>query len=252
MESLDADPFLVVENDVASQLAAIGDARTRHRAAPHATARANLHNLLDEIDVDLHDMQEAVTIAQRDPDKFEIDQKEIDRRLAFLRNARAQTDETRDELGEHAHDDHERSRRGAARAAACAAPSNAAGTSSTRGGYDPEVPPPATGSSRVNEGVIQMELAKQRAAEAEQEQELSMLSGVMDRLGRMGRAINAELRAQTGMIDELDSEVDATSGRLGSALTTMRGMLKGSERGKLCAIFVLSLVLIVLMVLVFQ
>ena len=68
----------------------------------------------------------------------------------------------------------------------------------------------------------------------------------------MGRTINTELRQQGAMLDDLDHEVDEAGAQMGGAMATMQKMLKSSDRGKFCAILVLTAVLIVLTMLVFS
>jgi len=47
------------------------------------------------------------------------------------------------------------------------------------------------------------------------------------------------------------SQVDDVSGKMSAATNTMKKMLKRKDRGKLCAILVLTIVLIILMYAVF-
>ena len=92
------------------------------------------------------------------------------------------------------------------------------------------------------------------AAQQQQEQaierqsvELNIIGTSVDRLGEMGRVINQELRQQGKDLDAFSGEVDDASGKMAQATAAMKKMLKKKDRGKLCAICVLSLTLIVLM-----
>jgi len=84
-----------------------------------------------------------------------------------------------------------------------------------------------------------------------QETELGVLSGALDRLGVMGKVMNEEMKAQGRELDAFTNEVESASDRMTAATATMKKMLKKNDRGKFCAILVLSLVLILLLYAVF-
>ena len=66
-------------------------------------------------------------------------------------------------------------------------------------------------------------------------------------MGEMGRVINQELRQQGKDLDAFGNEIDDVSGKMSHATAVMKKMLKNKDRGKLCAIVVLTIVLILLM-----
>ena len=70
-----------------------------------------------------------------------------------------------------------------------------------------------------------------------------MLSSAITRLGNMGKTINEELKSQGRLLDAFTEDVDDTSGRMRQAMGVMNKMLKSKDRGKFCAILVLTLVL---------
>ena len=63
----------------------------------------------------------------------------------------------------------------------------------------------------------------------------------------MGRVINDELKTQGRELDNLTADVDDASGKMAQATAAMKKMLKKKDRGKLCAIVVLSFTLILLL-----
>ena len=62
----------------------------------------------------------------------------------------------------------------------------------------------------------------------------------------VGKTINAELRQQGRELDLLTEDVDDTRGRMAAATAAMKAMLKKKDRGKLCCILILTIVLIFL------
>ena len=72
-----------------------------------------------------------------------------------------------------------------------------------------------------------------------------MLGGALGRLGVMGKAMNDELRAWGRELDAFNEEVEQAGGKM--SMATNCKMMKRKDRGKLCAILVLSIVLILLM-----
>ena len=80
-----------------------------------------------------------------------------------------------------------------------------------------------------------------------QDQELGVLGGALGRLGVMGKAMNDELRAQDREHDAFNEEVEQAGSKMSMATDAMKKMMKRKDRGKLCAILVLSIVLILLM-----
>lgn len=210
--------------------------------------RASLLRMLNELDLDLHDMGETVEIASKDPARFNLDQPELKHRRDFVQTSQGQAAELRAELTEtsdrlSAAGHKERTERHGLLSGGAAA----AEAASSNG---PSAKQRAVG--QLNEEAIQQQQAIQLAVVEQQDEQLGVLSGVMDRLGAMGRTINEELRAQGKALDEFTQEVDETHGKMNAALTVMNKMLKSKDRGKFCAIIVLTLVLFVLIFLVFS
>ena len=79
-----------------------------------------------------------------------------------------------------------------------------------------------------------------------------MLSTSLGRLDEMGRVINTELRKQGADLDEFTQEVEASRSMMADATAKMNKMLKRKDKGKLCAILLLTFVLIGLCYMVFS
>mmetsp|Transcript_8560 Transcript_8560/g.14445 ORF Transcript_8560/g.14445 Transcript_8560/m.14445 type:complete len:256 (-) Transcript_8560:355-1122(-) len=253
------DPWPPLEADVQRQLAEVGSTITRWRLlcdsserSEAALLRASLLKMLTEMDVDLEDMSATVEIATKDPHKFGLDAAELQHRVDFVRISQQQAAELRAELIESdgrltAKADKERAERLGllAKDKPCGKPTGAVGSSAAWEAKQCAV-------CQQNESTLQQQQQSQQAAIAEQDEQLGVLSGVANRLGRMARNINEELRAQGRALDEFTQEVDETHGRMAAALNVMQKMLKSKDRGKFCAIIVLTILLAVLLVLVFS
>ena len=209
---------------------------------------------LSEVGVDLQDMSATVDIATRDPTKFGLDTRELNRRSVFVLSSQRQVEEIRAEISESDGMNtptKQRERRGLLSADSPGVPKRGSGGS--RGQQEMQA---------SNDHVVEMEHMKQQQAKAffcffslfclfsffrrdgaheaaagksltsslcspvvtgafvcahcaswpmyhavfsrqfdeqevqQQDQQLRGLSGVMDRLGEMGRQINTELKAQ--------------------------------------------------------
>ena len=248
LEPAAGDPFTLVEGEAARQLAEIGGLLTRWRQLSSSdTAQADkmrkliLKNL-SEVGVDLQDMSATVDIATRDPTKFGLDTRELNRRSVFVLSSQRQVEEIRAEISESDGMNtptKQRERRGLLSADSPGVPKRGSGGS--RGQQEMQA---------SNDHVVELEHMKQQQEVQQQDQQLRGLSGVMDRLGEMGRQINTELKAQGTALDELNADVDDTQTRMHTAMGVMKKMLKQKDRGKFCCILVLSVVLFVLVFLV--
>jgi len=101
---------------------------------------------------------------------------------------------------------------------------------------------------RRNQGFIDDQMSQQQQIIRTQDEDLGALGSTVVRLGQMGNAINDELTHQERMLGDLDESLDRTDGRLSQVMGKVNNLLKSSDRGKLCAIFVLTMVFILLLV----
>ena len=80
----------------------------------------------------------------------------------------------------------------------------------------------------------------------EQEEVLDDLHGAVRRLKSMGSQMNEELTTQNRMIGALEEQMDHVSGTMGMLRSKMAQMARSEDRGKYCAILLLTLLLVVL------
>jgi len=92
-------------------------------------------------------------------------------------------------------------------------------------------------------------LQTQRRMMNEQDDELDRLSHSINRQHHISLQINEELDVHTGLLEELDTDLDHTESRLGGARRRLDGFAKGAkENSSTLAIGLLILVLLVLIV----
>ena len=246
------DPWEELQGDVERQLTEVEALIERWRITPggraagaseKATLKAALLRSLREIETDLTDMAGVVETCRNDPAKFGLDGAAVARRADFVSSSQAMAARVRDELNPR------EAQEAAERKGLLESP-RAGDIRVLEDG--PNAPRPMQSTIELNDVMIHEQQQQQVTAIEQQDEQLGVLSGVMDRLGSMGRAIHDELIAQGRALDEFTAEVDETQGRMRQAMTVMQKMLKNKENGKFCAILVLSVILIVLMFLVFS
>jgi len=92
-------------------------------------------------------------------------------------------------------------------------------------------------------------LQTQRRMMDEQDEHLDMLSHSINRQHHISLQINDELDVHTGLLEELDTDLDETESRMTSARRRLDRVAKGAkENGSTVAIAVLILVLLVLII----
>lgn len=94
--------------------------------------------------------------------------------------------------------------------------------------------------------MLEAQHQQQQAQVEMQDVELGGLAESVDRLGVMGRSMNDELRAQGKAFDQFTQEVDETRDKMRFAVNAMNKMMRKKDNGKLCTIFILSIVLFLL------
>ena len=216
------------------------------KSPKYEPARQKIQSALSELRVDLQDMQATVDIALKDPAKFNLTPSELMSRQEFVRDLQAQANDALDELENAA-------ARLTARGNQQRNDRQTLLTSSTRASDEPEGPSSSDAMSpsqarawQDNEATIAASQQQQQQHIEEQDIELGNLGISVDRLGEMGRVIGDELRQQGRDLDTLNEEIDVTSDKMTYATNLMKKMLKKKDRGKLCAICGLSILLIIL------
>jgi len=85
-----------------------------------------------------------------------------------------------------------------------------------------------------------------------QDEELEDLSVGIQRLGEVGLTISRELDEQSGLLGELDGDLDGLGGRLGAAQAKMVKLIKESKKTQYCLILFLAILFIFLATIAFS
>ena len=85
----------------------------------------------------------------------------------------------------------------------------------------------------------------QQTIRREQDVVLDKMSSSLDTLKEMSQAIDAELKDQEKMVDDIDKNVDEAQGKMDGALKSIEKMLKTKDRCQLFTIFALVLIFVI-------
>jgi len=245
------DPFYVVRNQVEQSLAGINSLFTRWRYLLRNVNTAKneefrwhtdeIKKATKNITWDLQDLEEAVEVASKDPSRFGLTAPEIADRKKFITTLKKQVESIASELTSEAtlskvHSDAQTalfavSGNGAAGAAA-AAPGGGANASHDFAGTDQ----------------TQIMAIRER-----QDGQLDDLHQHMQKVHEMSTSIGTEIGEHIELLQEVDQQVEYTSGRMGSALRKIDKLLSAAgDRGALFIVVFLVIVLIGLIILVFK
>tara|TARA_B100001094_G_scaffold283142_1_gene295692 strand:- start:21 stop:668 length:648 start_codon:yes stop_codon:yes gene_type:complete len=181
---------------------------------------------LDNVAWQVDELAKAVDVAERDPGRFNLDQRELAVRRTWVRDTRGFMDKVKLEL-------------------------DTSGPEAASQGYG------GSGADRVfsaeNDAALKSESEQQSLLLQRQDEDLDDLSGAVTRLGQVGLTISNELESQSQLIDELNENTESTMGRLKAASRKMEDVIKKSGmRGQCCIIVCLTLILGVLVYLTFH
>eukprot|EP00299_Pterocystis_sp_00344_P007755 c2661_g1_i1.p1 GENE.c2661_g1_i1~~c2661_g1_i1.p1 ORF type:complete len:244 (-),score=63.65 c2661_g1_i1:55-786(-) len=231
-----ADPFPIAKEEVQSSVndvkayylrwTQLSKQRSAKEEEEYIWTRNELLQAIQNIEWDLADMTKAVNaIGQNKNLKIEPD--EIAARRKFISDVRAEVTKYKSEVEK-------------------------APTTTPRQERERLIQETATGKNtfaaiaaeKMNQDFIDDNMKQQDQLVREQDKDLEVLGDTVVRLGHLGLAINDELDRQKQMLDEMDEEVDRTQGRLSTAMSKVKVMLESSDKGKLCIMFILTLVFI--------
>jgi len=177
----------------------------------------------------LKDLELTVEYVERDRSAFaHIDDRELEERRGFVATARGHLTTAREAVwGEKAKrkiDDDEK-----------------AHLAATRGNYGAQ-----SDIEMANTDFIHQQHAETRTIMREQDDNLEVLDGAVDRVHRMAQEIHGELKTQSRLIDDLEQEIDETSEKMNFVMGKLAKLLKTKDSCQLWTIVILTLVLIIM------
>lgn len=238
------DPYFVVRDEVNQAEAACAKRLIQwrevmqspsSRAAAARDLTSELRSNVRSAEWDLEDLEESVNVVENNPTRFGINQKELEKRKQFIRDARLHLADMKAEL--EAPEVNERL------LSMESAPSVKINMNSARYGSSYENP-----AFRDGYGVqAQSQLLR------EQDNELEIVSGNVQSLKQMSRAIGDELDDQAVMLDTLGGEIDSAQGRMNATLAKIQRVTRlSTDRRQWYAIGGLAAVIFIMLIFLFM
>ena len=278
MGSLGEDPFDTVRAQVSKTLSSAerqhtkwGEAR-RRKPIRHDECKLLLTELLsslEAVEADLGDLEEVLAVVNASRSRFpHLDDAEVASRQNFVRSSQRIALSIREDLATHAPKSARVTGSGSrgrgeerqgllSSADGSTTPPSSRGSgmggcvgsgSSSCGGGSGSAPACARAArdselnavADHNAGLMEMGQAQQQAQLHMQEETLEQLGSAVRRIKDMGMEMNEELSTQKRMLNELESATDAASEAMRSMKDKMKKMASSKDRGKFCAIIILT------------
>ena len=272
MSATSSDPWHLVKSEITTTLGEVERlyASLRGLSAPAAVQRRQqIVSQLDSVELDLQDLSDTIGVVEKQRDKFQISDAELDSRRGFVHSTEAFIRTTRAELAQ---------RGGGAPAAA-----SSSSACDSHDDKDNEKAGLLSGADKpkgrrqqaaevANEEMMAQHSQHTQIQMAEQEEVLDDLQGAVrqcrhvsrpsqsrlrdderpccdrqvTRLKSMGGQMSEELRHQDRMLGGLQEQMEHVSSAMGMLKSKMAQMARSSDRGKYCAILWLTVLLGVL------
>ncbi|KAG8469716.1 hypothetical protein KFE25_006171 [Diacronema lutheri] len=250
------DPFQVVKDEVQHSLTVVHELHKRWKeilksatgkeSEEYEWTKSELLSGLRSIEWDLQDLEETIRIVESNRAKFGLSDDEVDSRKHFVESTHKSISMIRAEV-----------------ASTEPAESAASKTSSVtkkaakKAGTEREslLSADSASGSRVaitidkeaaadNKRFIGDETQKQAMIMAEQDTQLDSISSTVSRIKDISLEINSELKVQDKLIDDIGEQTDSAAGQMRNSMKALTKLAKDSDNGKLCVIFVLTLILV--------
>jgi len=236
------DPYFVVRDEVQSAEAACARKLQKWRRVMQSsdTKASDARDLTSELrsnvrsaEWDLEDLEESVKVVESNPARFGISSDELENRKGFIRDSRLNLADMKAEL--EAPDVNER-------LLSMESSPSVKINMNPRYGHD--------NPAYRDYNQTQSQLLR------EQDDTLELVSGNVQNLKQMSRAIGDELDDQAGLLDQLGGEIDSAQGRMSATLAKIQRVTRrirlSSDRRQWWAIGCLSLLIFILLVILFS
>lgn len=257
------DPFQVVKDEVQHSLGVVQELHKRWKEIYTSAAgtdteeyewtKSELLSGLRSIDWDLKDLEETITIVQSNRAKFGLSDEEIESRRDFVDGTRKTIATIRAEVTAADTNDTTakpassakrvgllpKKKAGTERESLLASDGASAGGPSKLTSIKVDQAAHADNSRFISEQQQQQQMVMQQ-----QDTQLDVISSSVSRLKEMGQEINTELKHQDKMLDEIGERTDTTRLQMSAAMKGLTKLAKDSDKGKMCVILVLTLILI--------
>ncbi|KAM0877062.1 hypothetical protein ACQ4PT_035756 [Festuca glaucescens] len=228
------DPFYIVKDEIQDSIDKVQDTFNQWKQTPENTGEyvhltRELLTTCESVQWQVDELEKAISVAERDPAYYGLNEVEIGKRRNWTSTARNQVVSIRRnvEAGKH------------------------------KTAFGRSVNPSELGRSKQhiaqdNDDFIASESDQQMLLMKQQDDELDMLSASVQRIGGVGLTIHEELVGQEKLLGELSLDMETTSNRLDFVQKRVAMVLKkASLKGQIMMIAFLVILFIILFVLVF-
>lgn len=228
------DPFYIVKDEIQDSIDKVQDTFNQWKQTPENTGEyvhltRELLTTCESVQWQVDELDKAISVAERDPAYYGLNEVEIGKRRNWTSTARNQVVSIRRnvEAGKH------------------------------KTAFGRSVNPSELGRSKQhiaqdNDDFIASESDQQMLLMKQQDDELDMLSASVQRIGGVSLTIHEELVGQEKLLGELSLDMETTSNRLDFVQKRVAMVLKkASLKGQIMMIAFLVILFIILFVLVF-
>jgi len=237
-----ADPYYIAQEEVKAAVNKVKDMHEEWKdllqrentakSSKFTTLHSELAGELQHLGYDLQDVTATIEMVEDNRERFKIDDSEIKKRKDFVKQCHQTVQDIKDSTSSRQTLDK------------IQADQRKAQSSASR---DDEK---SKAASRENQNFLNNQRQDQQQIISQQDEELTQLSKVAQRLGDTARTINVELQDQQKMLEELDEDIDRETEKLNFVMKKVGRLLKTSDSKQLCVVIALFVLFMVMMFLV--
>lgn len=261
------DPYFIAKEQLSKRIKGTQDTFGKWKAlfdagatsssnAEFGTLLKNLQADIKAVNIDVSNLQKVINVVQINRLRFpKITDEDLDQRKRFVADVKVQVDRIDEFMStprvkNRIHADKLQALTGTGPApgsasAAAAAAGSAAGAVGGMAGRGGERSGKAEAAMHV-----EARRANVKAMEAREDAVLQSMGEVLVNLDRNTRVISTSLTEQKQTLEEIDGTMTQTQGLMGTTLTKMDVLLKKSKTGRLCCMFLLFILAVVLLALI--
>ena len=215
------------------------------------SATQSIKSQLKSAMVDLNDLSQTIAIVESNRTRFtSISDRELESRRSFVADTRQHCQQLADQVKER-QKQHVRQQASVSQPQQSnqqrSQPVSAARYNAAAAAADDAK---AKASSSTNDEYLNRSQSTHQTLVAQQDEVLEDMSGALSRLQNLTEDINKDLYEHADMLNEMDAELDEAQGSMNVVLKKLDKLLKSSEKGRYCCIFILVGVVVLLLLLI--
>jgi syntaxin 6 len=208
--------------------------------------------------IDLNDLSQTIAIVETNRSRFtSISDRELDSRRTFVAETRTQCQQWAELVKDrqkqyvrHQATINQQSSNSSSNATTATGARSTAKYSGASAAAAADAQSRAAASSSTNDEFVNRSQTTHQSLVAQQDDVLVDMSDALSRLQNLSEDINKDLYEHKEMLDEMDAELDEAQGNMGVVLRKLDKLLKSSDKGRICCIFVLLGIALLLLLLI--